>query len=513
MGQTKDGAFEFEYTANNTFAQVHMDTSKYIFIRGSVGSGKSSGCILHCFLNAMKQAPGIDGIRRSKYAVIRASYPNLKSTTIDSWINDWFGPLINIVYDVPIRGEINMVSPMDDGTTIEMKLVFIALDREEDVNKLQSLQVTGVHINEAAEIPRGIFQMLKSRYKRYPKKFPLSRVHPDFRDEYKKHVNRYGKIGSIDPFIIHDFNSVSTEHWLYQIAEVEKPDNHSFYTQPPALLMCARNEGFVEDAEHNWYKFNPRADNLDNLDEDYYIDQCQGADPDWISVFVLNNYGSLRAGKPVYKMYADRVHYSGEPYEVSKGIPIIIGLDTGLTPAAAFMQFTSMGQLIVFDEIVTEDTSINEFAYDFLWPHIRNNYKGHRIEIYVDPENKRGQTDKKTAKDILTKAGFNISLGKTNNVAQRFESVVFFLRKRDGFILTGNTPTLRQGFISDYKYEKVSTTVHGTKWKDKPEKNIYSHVHEALQYGAMEFVEGKMFRKNVARNQTHTGPADNTAGY
>ena len=133
--------------------------------------------------------------------------------------------------------------------------------------------------------------------------------------------------------------------------------------------------------------------------------------------------------------------------------------------------------------------------------------------MYVDPENKRCQTDKKTAKDILIKAGFPVSLGKSNNPAQRFESVVFFLRKHNGFLLTGNTPTLRKGFISEFKFEKVSTTVQGTKWKEKPEKNIYSHVHEALQYGAMEFVEGKIFRKNVARQQTHTTPADSTAGY
>jgi hypothetical protein len=460
----------------------------------------------------MKQPPGLDGVRRSKYAVLRASYPNLKSTTIDSWINDWFGPLINVVYDIPIRGEINMMHP-DGKTQIEMKLVFLALDREEDVNKLQSLQITGAHLNETAEIPRGVYQMLKSRINRYPKMRTLDKIHPDFRDEFKPYLNKYGKIGAYEPFIIHDYNSVPTNHWLYEIAEKEKPDNHAFYTQPPALLMTNKQQGFVKDAEGNYYKFNPEADNLENLNEDYYIDQCQGADPDWISVFVLNNYGSLRAGKPVYKMYEDRVHYSDEPYEVHKGIPIIIGLDTGLTPSAAFMQFTSMGQLVVFDELVTEDTSIHEFAYDVLWPHIRNNYKGHRIEIIVDPENKRGQTDKKTARDILVKAGFPVSLGKTQNPAQRFESVVFFLRKQNGFMLCGNTPVLRQGFISDFKYDRVSTTVQGTKWKEKPEKNIYSHVHEALQYGAMEFVEGKIFRKNVAHTQNYTAPADSGAGY
>lgn len=504
--------FALDYTANDTFAQVHMDYNKYMFIRGSVGSGKSSGCIMHCYFNALKQAPSLDGVRRSKYAVIRASYPNLKSTTIDSWQNDWFGPTINIVYDVPIRGEIRMGHP-DGVTEIEMKLIFLALDREEDINKLQSLQVNGAHLNEAAEIPRGVYQMLKSRINRYPKRFTLDKVHPDFRDQYRPFLDKYEKLGSIQPFIIHDYNSVPTEHWLYKIAEEEKPLNHSFYVQPPALLMCSKEEGFVHDAEDNWYKLNPLADNLENLSEDYYIDQVQGADPEWVSVFVLNNYGNLRAGKPVYKMYDDKAHFSDKPFEVSKGIPIVIGMDTGLTPAAAFMQFTASGQLVVFDELVTEDCSIHEFAYDHLWPHIRNNYKGHRIEIVVDPENKRAQTDKKTARDILIKAGLPVQLGKSQNPTHRFEAVVFFLRKKDGFVLTGNCPTLRKGFLSEFKFEKVSTTVQGTKWKEKPEKNIYSHVHEALQYGALEFVEGKIFRKRTAKKQTHTKPADSVAGY
>jgi hypothetical protein len=489
-----------------------MCDEKYMFIRGSVGSGKSSGCIMHLFLNAMDQPPGLDGVRRSKYAVLRASYPNLKSTTIDSWINDWFGPLINVVYDIPIRGEINMQHP-DGKTWIEMKLIFLALDREEDVNKLQSLQINGAHLNEAAEMPRGIFQMLKSRINRYPKVRGLDKIHPDYRDFFEPHLNKYGKIGSFKPFQILDYNSIPTDHWLYKIAEEEKPKNHAFFVQPPALLMCSKQQGFVHDAEDNWYKINPLADNLENLSEDYYIDQVQGADPVWVSVFVLNNYGNLRAGKPVYKMYDDKAHFTDKPFEVSKGIPIIIGMDTGLTPAAAFMQFTAAGQLVVFDEIVTEDTSIHEFAYDHLWPKLRNKYRGHQIEILVDPENKRSQTDKKTARDILIKAGLPVALGKSNNEAQRFESVVFFLRKKDGFLLTADCPVLRKGFLSEFKYDKVSTTVQGTKWKEKPEKNIYSHIHEALQYGAMEFVEGKIFRRNTARKQNFTRPACTTAGY
>jgi hypothetical protein len=212
-------------------------------------------------------------------------------------------------------------------------------------------------------------------------------------------------------------------------------------------------------------------------------------------------------------MYDDKAHFTDKPFEISKGIPIIIGMDTGLTPAAAFMQFTSSGQLVVFDEIVTEDCSIHEFAYDHLWPRIRNKYKDFQIEIVVDPENKRSQTDKKTARDIMIKAGLPVVLGKTNNTTDRFESVVYFLRKKDGFLITDACPIIRRGFLSEFKFEKISTTVQGTKWKDKPEKNIYSHVHEALQYGALEFVAGKIFRKNTARKQNFTQPACSTSGY
>jgi hypothetical protein len=212
-------------------------------------------------------------------------------------------------------------------------------------------------------------------------------------------------------------------------------------------------------------------------------------------------------------MYDDAVHYSSQNYEVAKGLPILIGVDTGLTPAAAFVQLTAMGQLVVFDELVTDDCSIQEFAFDKLRPYILNNYRGVDYEIVVDPENKRSQTDKKTAQDILRKAGLKVTLGKTQNPTERFEAVVYFLRRKDGFILTPNCPILREGFLSEYKYERVSSTVTGTKYKEKPEKNAHSHVHEALQYAALEYVGGKIYRRAVAQQQQFIGPASSVAGY
>lgn len=492
--------FNLDYTANATFAQVHNDPNKYLFIRGPVGSGKSSGCIWHILLNAFKQNPGWDGIRRSRYGILRASYPALKSTVIKSW-QDWFKTLVKIVYDTPIRGEIKMPHP-DGKTQVLIELVFIALDREEDVNKLQSLELTGAHMNEAAEIPRGVHQMLKSRVNRYPATIDG---------------------GAIDPFIICDYNSVPTDHWLYTLSEEDKPPKHSFYSQPPALFMVRHGEGEEDllDAAGNVYVRNMDADNMENLDADYYADQVYGAEPDWINVMILNNYGELRTGKPVFPEYLDDIHFDDKLLSPVKGVTIIIGMDLGLTPACTFSQLTPTGTFLTFDEIVTEDCSIRKFCDDYLKPHLINNYNGYNFELIIDPAAVvRSQNDARSAGEIIKECGLPFRTARTNNPLKRREAVVYFLRKINGFRIGPKCQYLRKGFISEYKYEKKRLAVANVRgsnselFKEKPEKNIYSHVHDGLQYAAMEVSEGKTAKRGRSRfRPTANNPVDYDAGY
>jgi len=521
-----------DYTSNNTFAALHFDTNKYLFCRGPVGSGKSSGCIWHLILNSFKQNPDRDGIRHSRYGVIRASYPALKSTVIKSW-QIWFKNIVKIIYDTPIRGEMFLDHP-DGVTQVHIELVFLALDRDEDVNKLQSLELTGCHINEAAEIPRGVHQMLKSRIDRYPAEMDG---------------------GAVDPFIICDYNSVPTDHWLYNLAEEVQPAKHSFYHQPPALIMALSGDGNIIDAANNYYKINPEADNLghyvagtidapptakaiwfperhqwwvQHLSEDYYADQVHGADPDWVNVMILNNYGEVRAGKPVFPEYLDGVHFDEQLFKPLDGVPIIVGMDLGLTPAASFMQLTPTGQLIVFDEIVTEDCSIHKFCEDYLKPHIFNTYPKHSFTLIVDPAAvQRSQNDLKSAAEIIggsppVGSGLPYRLALSNNDLKRREAVVYFLRKLNGFSIGPNCQFTRKGFISGYAYDKkriavanVRATAGSELFKDKPGKNIYSHIHDALQYGAMELSEGRSVRRKSLTKYTKSNhrPGDSTAGY
>lgn len=515
---------DFNYVAIETFARVHQDPNRYLFIRGPVGSGKSSGCIWHCVLNALEQDPQWDGVRRSRYGIIRASYPALKSTVIKSW-KSWFKLFVNIVYDVPIRGELRLPHP-DGETEVEIELVFIALDREEDVNKLQSLELTGCHINELAEIPSGVHQMLKSRVNRYPEM-------------------EFG--GAKKPFIVGDYNSVPTDHWLYKLAEETKPLKHSFYVQPPALLVVPQGKGNIQDAAGNCYIINPDADNLGHwqpgnrgeppnakstwsftrkewwvphLDEDYYTDMVLGADPDWVNVLVLNNYGELRSGKPVFPEYLDSIHYDEKLLKPMDGIPITIGVDLGLTPAALFTQLTPVGKFTAFDEIVTEDCSVHKFLNDFLRPHIINNYPKHSVTLVLDPAGMtRSQNDAKAAYELVRDSGLPYIFAPTNNIAKRREAVVFFLRKLGGFAVGPKCPYYRKGMISEYKYEKrrlALANIRGSQmesFKEKPEKNIFSHINDAGQYAALELSEGRSFKKKKNKfESTNYKPASN-AGY
>lgn len=493
-------SFDLNYTAIPTFSNVHLDPNRYLFVMGNVGSGKSSGCIWHIFLNALKQPIQFDGVRRSKYGILRASYPALKSTVIKSWLN-WFKSLVTIVYDVPIRGTIKLPHP-DGVSSVEIELVFIALDREEDVNKLQSLELTGAHMNEAAEIPRGIHQMLKSRINRFP-------------------VDKDNGIFPVNPFIICDYNAVPTDHWLYKLAEEEKPPKHSFYKQPPSLIRVNPGESEIIDSGGNCYIVNHQADNIENLPGDYFEEMVYGADPEWVSVMVLNNYGMVRHGRPVFPEYIDSIHYSEKLLEPLQGVPILVGMDLGLTPAAAICQLSPTGSLLIFDEIVTEDCSIQEFCNDLLKPHMATNYPKHSFELIVDPAaTTRSQNDAKAAAEVIKECGLNFRKGGTNNQLKRKESLVYFLRRIDGLKIGPKAQYIRKGFISEFKYEKKrSITMQVTEsdvgmFKEKWEKNIFSHVMEAAMYASLEATEGRSSKKRGrARPPAFNAPADSGSGY
>lgn len=78
------------YAPYETAYQFHRAVDLTVkAIMGPFGSGKSVACVNELLYIAIRQAPNNEGIRNTKFGVIRATYPNLKTTTkktIELWI-------------------------------------------------------------------------------------------------------------------------------------------------------------------------------------------------------------------------------------------------------------------------------------------------------------------------------------------------------------------------------------------------------------------------------------------
>ena len=73
------------YNATKTASNFHLDNSRVRLLVGPVGCGKSVANCLEIFKRSAEQEAGEDGIKRSRWAIIRNTYPELKATTIKTW--------------------------------------------------------------------------------------------------------------------------------------------------------------------------------------------------------------------------------------------------------------------------------------------------------------------------------------------------------------------------------------------------------------------------------------------
>lgn len=451
------------YNAEPTVAAFHADNSFVRGIRGPVGSGKSVGCCAEILSRAAEQQPNSAGIRKVRAAIIRNTYGELRTTTIKTW-QDWVpDEHCPIVYDAPIRGLLKQ--KQQDGTTVELELLFIALDRPDHVRKLLSLELTLAWINEAREVPKAILDGLTGRVGRYP------------------NISDGGATWS---GIIMDTNPPDDDHWWYKCAEEETPRGWSFYAQPGALM---------KDSAGNYIP-NPDAENVNNhkLKYEYWLRMAPGKSEEWIKAYILGQYSNVQEGKPVYPEYNDDIHCAKHDLEPFKNLPLMIAFDFGNTPACVIGQVTPRGRLRLLDELCSVNMGIKQFLRDALKPHLAANYPEFPVEIIIvtgDPAGtaKAQDDNERTCFNTIEDAGFkNIAPAITNGFIARREAVAgYLIQLSDGkpcYELSPRCKMLRRGHLGGYRYERVKVTGE-ERYKDEPEKNKFSHPHDALQYLAL----------------------------
>lgn len=449
-------SFEIDYRNPPDTLRRFFDSNAFVRgLRGPVGSGKSTACCYEIMRRAAMQARGPDRISHSRWAVIRNTYPELKTTTIKTWhglvpmsLGRWIDqgpPTHHLQFD-----------------NVDLEVMFLALDTPGDVAKLLSLELSGAWINEAREVPKAVLDALTTRVGRYPP----------------------ARMGGASWFgIIMDTNPPDTDHWWYRLAEEQQPAGFEFFSQPSGL--------------------SERAENLPNLPAEYYQRQTAGKDEDWIKVYVHGEYGYVREGKPVVPEYRDSIHCKA--FELDRG-PLIVGADFGLTPAAVIGQRTHGGQVRWRHELVTEDMGAKKFAgllKEFIGTRLPNAIFDRMVG---DPSgDNRAQTDETTVFQILKAEGLPFEPASTNDWTLRRDAVGHaFSRLIDGepaCVIHPDCTTLRKGLMGGYQYRRVQVA-GDERFKDKPEKNLYSHVCEAMQYGMLALGEGRaLIRRSDRRPQ------------
>ncbi len=126
------------------------------------------------------------------------------------------------------------------------------------------------------------------------------------------------------------------------------------------------------------------------------------------------------------------------------------------------------------------------------------------LKIFGDPAGDfRAQTDETTPFQILRQQGIQAFPAPSNDVGLRIESVETALNRmvdgKAGFLLNKTCKSLRKGFLGGYHYRRIQTS--GERYEDKPNKNKFSHVHDALQYLMLGAGEGRSLTVGPAKPQ------------
>jgi len=487
---------EILYKPTGEVSRSFLKSDKFVRgIRGPVGSGKSAACCVELFRRASQQAVNpMTKKRHSRVAIIRNTFPELRTTTVKTWL-DWFPE--------DIFGKFNWQPPythMIRFADMEMECLFLALDRPDDVKKLLSLELTMAFINEAREIGKSIVDAVSMRVGRYP-------------------AMKDG--GCTFSGVIMDTNSPEDDHWwavmsgdmpppewLTQDEQLSlvTPEGWEFFTQPPAMLDVKEDDGSLKG-----YEMNPVAENVKNLDPQYYPRMLPGKSKNWINVYVLNRYGTTEEGKSVYHGFREDVHVEDNLKPIP-GLELLCGIDFGLTPACILGQRGVNGQWRILREIIAQDMGARRFGEHILHV-VSRDFPEYRLRGWGDPAGDiRAQTDETTPFQMLNAAGLTtVYPGPTNDPAERIDTVESVLGRmvdgEPGFTIDRTCRMLIKGFISGYHYRRMNVSGE-SRYDEKPNKNRYSHPHDALQYLFTGAGEGRRLRRVGNDTKSRVAKAD-----
>lgn len=508
----------FKYVPDGkVITEFFWDRSPVSIIQGPVGSGTSTACCFKMWKISLEQEPDAAGVRRTRWLIVRNTYNDLKETTIKTW-RYWFEEKA-----LGLFGELKMTNPPNhhirwdapDGTIVDAEFIFLALDQEEDVRKLLSLECTGIWFNEAQFTEKKVFDTAHARAMqgRYPPKL-------DGGPTWKG--------------VICDLNAPPEGHWIpYMRGDVPLPDEWDdddrreftevdgwkFFVQPPGLLEVIEDGRVVGYEENSIENRRARgiegealvlaAENTKWLTESY-LELIKGKPKSWIDTYVMNRVGIYRVGRPVFESFRTEIHVAKRNIEYQPEWPLLIGLDFARNPAAIIGQLIR-GILYILDEFGMENVSAGTFA-PLLKQRIMRKFPGvltetkkidldkvrpedhakiiaaaerSNIRFYGDPTGgSKGQGTDHTPFLIFASYGMAVHPAPGNNqISLRLAAIEKQLNTMvDGhpaFLVSPDCRVFKTGMGGGYHFAKIKGQA---RYKDTPHKDRYADYCDAGQY-------------------------------
>lgn len=430
-------------------------------ICGPVGGGKSTVAVMDLLRRATEQTP-YKGVRRTKAIILRNTRDQL-NTTVKPLITQWFETMVDGALGKwhVTRSIFHFHFRMPDGTVVDSEWHLMAADTPDDVRRLLSVEASWAWVEEFREIDEEVFRGLRGRVNRFPNRMQGGVTEP-------------GVIGSTNPPPVGGY-------WHEVMTDV--PKGWEVFMQPPALL----DDGSL----------NPDAENIENLAPGYYENLMTGASEEWIDVYLKNKFGLGNLGQPVFRRsFKKSFHVASDGLKpvLQTLNPLIVGMDNGLTAAAAIGQMDARGRVNVLGEAYVppnQSMGVEKFLDTLLVPVLRNKFAQIRTEnilFVLDPACfQRSQVNEITIAQAVAARGFRVLRATTNDPERRISAVEGLLSRQidggPGMLIDPSCTWLIEALEYGFRFKKQASG----QMSASPEKNHHSHIADALQYLALHY--------------------------
>ena len=299
--------------AQRKFLEIPHDYSLDVAVyQGGYGSGKTFAGALLGILLALK-FPGIIGL------VGAQTYTLVRDTTLKTY----FEHLENIGFKEGI--DYKWISALQ-------KLVFhnkseILFRHFDEPNKLKSLNLGFVEIEEMSDIPYDTFKMLLGRMRQ--------------RKKAKWHNFTYRIFGHTNPEV--------QKGWIYKTFYENPAPNYRLITAPTTQNIYLP-EGFCDELKKLY-------------DKTYY------------DIFVMGNAGDYSTNLVVKDFTSDNIR----EIQYQKDLPLHISCDFNVDPMAWVLAHKTEDKVFYFDELVIENTTTSKTCEEF-----HSRYPNHEGKIIVN---------------------------------------------------------------------------------------------------------------------------------